>query len=82
MNAERWVIEFIRQNTNYSPNEILQGISEKKSLATIKRILSKLISDKQVIATGRGKATRYNLSPYHNLFQEIDVDKYYEKEIE
>ena len=82
MDTKRLVIEFIRQNPNCSSNEILQGISEKKSLATIKRILSKLISDRQVIATGRGKATRYNLSPYYNLFQEIDIDKYYEKEID
>jgi len=82
MNIEKLILEFIRQNPNCSSNEILQGISEKKSLATVKRILSKLISEKLIISTGKGKATRYKLSLFYKLFEQIEVDKYYEKEID
>jgi Fic family protein len=82
MNIETIIIDFIKQNQNCSSKEVLYGIHEQKSLATVKRALSKLISEKQIISTGKGKATRYSLSPYYKLFQDIDNEKYYEKEID
>jgi len=43
MDMKAMIIEFVKQNPDCSSNEILYGISEKRSIATIKRILSKLI---------------------------------------
>jgi Fic family protein len=54
----------------------------KKSIATIKRILSKLISEKLISTTGKGKSTRYQLSPFYKLFENIDVERYYKNEID
>jgi Fic family protein len=82
MNIDNLVLGFLKQNPTSSSDEIRQGISEKKSIATIKRLLSKLIAKKLIVSTGKGKATRYKLSPYYNLFHEIDIDKYYNKEID
>ncbi len=82
MNIQNLIIDFIKQNPNCSSSEILKGIAEKKSLATIKRILSKLIAERLIITTGKGKATKYRLSPYYALFGEIDIEKYFEKEID
>lgn len=82
MNIKNLILEFIEQNIDCSSNEILQGIREKKSLATTKRTLSKLISEKLIISTGKGKATRYKISPFYKLFEQIEIDKYYEKEID
>ena len=82
MEIENLILEFLKQNPESSSGEILRGISEKKSIATIKRILSKLLAKKLILSTGKGKATKYKLSSYYNLFREIDVQNYYEKEID
>ncbi len=82
MEERKLIIEFIKQNPNSSSKEIFEGIGEQKSLATVKRILSKLIQEKLIIKTGKGKSTRYNLSPVYKLFEPIDIEKYYEKEID
>ena len=82
MNIDNLITNFVKENSNCSSNDILQGISENKSLATIKRTISKLISKKLIISIGKGKATRYKLSPFYTLFEQIEIDKYYEKEID
>ncbi len=82
MEIENLILEFLKQNAGTSSEEIRQGISDKKSIATIKRVLSKLVAKKLISSIGRGKATRYELSPYYNLFREIDIQDYYEKEID
>ncbi len=82
MEIENLILEFLKQNPNSSSGEIQAGIPDKKSIATIKRILSKLVAKKLLSITGKGKATRYKLSPYYNLFREIDIQDYYKKEID
>ncbi len=82
MDIENSILEFLKQNPERSSGDIQQGISDKKSIATIKRILSKLVAKKLISSTGKGKATRYKLSPYYNLVREIDVQDYYQKEID
>jgi len=82
MELKNLILEFLKQNQESSSKEIQQGITDKKSIATIKRVLSKLVAKNLIISTGKGKATRYKLSPYYNLFCEFDVKNYYEKEID
>ncbi len=82
MNDKNLIIEYLKQNPNSSSTEIFEGIGEQKSLATVKRILSKLIQEKLIIAIGKGKSTRYNLSPAYKLFEPVDIEKYFEKEID
>ncbi len=82
MDDKNLIIEYVKNNPNSSSKKIFEGIGEKKSLATVKRILSKLIQERLIISTGKGKSTRYNLSPEYKLFEPIDIEKYYEKEID
>jgi len=82
MKTENLILDFLKQQPESSSGAIQQGIPETKSIATIKRILSKLVAKKLVATTGKGKATRYRLSPYYNLFRNIDVNDYYEQEID
>ncbi len=82
MNIENLILEFLKQNPNLSSNDILQGIEEKKSIATVKRVLYKLTSKKLIVSIGKGKATKYKLSPFYKLFEQIDIVKYYKKEID
>ncbi len=82
MDYKNLIIEYLKKNFNSSSKEIFEGIGRQKSLATVKRILSKLIQENLIISIGKGKSTRYNLSPEYKLFEPIDIEKYYEKEID
>jgi len=82
MNINNLILSFVKENPNCSSSDILQGINENKSLATVKRSISKLIAEKLLVSIGKGKATRYILSPFYTLFEQIEIDKYYEKEID
>ncbi len=76
------IIEFIKTKGNCSSKEIFDGISLPISYATLKRILKNLISENFIEVKGRGKGTKYFISSLYELIQPIDVQKYYEKEID
>ncbi len=82
MNIEKQILDFLKSNPESSSNQILESIEEKKSIATIKRVLSKLVSEKLISTTGKGKSTRYQLSLFYKLFEKIDIGQYYDKEID
>ena len=48
--------------------------------ATIKRILNQLLSEKLIITKGKGKGTKYVISPAYQLFYPVDVETYFKKE--
>ena len=50
--------------------------------ATVKRVLSQLIVDRLTVTSGRGRGTKYSISPTYNLVYPIDVDAYFTKEID
>jgi len=79
---EQSIIEVIKTKGELSSKEIFDGISLPISYATLKRILTNLVSRKFVETKGRGKGTKYFISPMYELIQPIDVQKYYEKEID
>jgi len=82
MNIEKQILDFLKSNPESSSNQILESIEEKKRIATIKRVLSKLVSEKLISTTGKGKSTRYQLSLFYKLFEKIDIGQYYDKEID
>ncbi len=82
MNIEKQILDFLKSNPESSSNQILENIEEKKSIATIKRVLSKLVSENLISTTGKGKSTKYKLSPFYKLFENIDIEQYYKKEID
>lgn len=48
--------------------------------ATVRRDLVRLIADGDLLVTGRGKASRYTLSPAYELLKPTDVDAYFARE--
>ena len=52
------------------------------SLATLKRDLSDLVNNNYLETWGRGKALKYFISSNYTLFYPINVDQYFEKEID
>ncbi|MDZ4147310.1 MAG: Fic family protein [Flavobacteriaceae bacterium] len=79
---EQQIIDFIRDNGGSSSKSIFENSAISVSYATLKRTLTKLISDQYIVSEGQGKGTKYFLSPSFELIQPIDIDKYYENEID
>lgn len=76
------VLKFIRENPSRSSKEIHEGLANVIGYATVKRILVKLTSDNLISRQGSGKATTYVLSPSYEISYPIDIEKYFEKEID
>lgn len=76
------IIELIKKNQEVSSKEIFEGISTSISYATVKRVLSKLIDENLLTKKGQGKSTKYLISPTYEILYPVDIEKYYEKEID
>jgi len=79
---EKRILDFVQDNPNVSSSEIHKSTGGEVSLATIKRAISRLVSNKILDAVGQGRATRYRLSLFYRLFQDIDTEEYYQDEID
>ena len=82
MEIRHLILDYIKHNPKCSSNDIYQEISSKKSLATIKRSISKLMDENLIVSMGKGKATRYQLSASYLIIEPINIEEYYEKEID
>lgn len=79
---ESEILELVKNNREVSSKEVFEGVSASISYATVKRILARLIEENLLIKKGQGKSTRYMISPVYELLHPVDIDKYYEKEID
>jgi Fic family protein len=76
------ILDFIKQNPLCSSKTIHDELSNEYSYATIKRILQQFITENLIIQIGNGRGTKYEISQTYNLFREIKVNDYFEKEID
>lgn len=76
------IAEYVRTHPASSSTEIFEGTGRIAAYATIGRDLAKLVSDGVLSVTGRGKASRYSLSPAYELSQPVDLDIYFSREID
>jgi predicted transcriptional regulator len=74
------VLSYIKDYPSRSSKEIHDGLNGIMGYATIKRILKKLVSDNLVATEGKGKGTKYVISPSYELLYSVDLNKYFEKE--
>ncbi len=81
-NREEEIIEFIRSNKEVSSKEIHEAVSNSISYATVKRILAKLVDENLLQTKGKGKSTKYSISAAYKLLHPVNLEKYYEKEID
>lgn len=79
---ESAIIRFLKKTGESSSKEIYDGVSVEASYATLKRELTKLTAKNLLETKGKGKGTKYFISSAYELIQPIDLDKYYEKEID
>jgi predicted transcriptional regulator/prophage maintenance system killer protein len=79
---EQQIIDFVKKNGECSSKEVFDGVNLSVSYATLKRLIAKLISENFLSSKGQGKGTKYLISPNYEVIQPIDIEKYYEKEID
>ncbi len=76
------IVDFVREYPAMSVSEILAGLGMEVSLATLKRDISALVAENKLFTEGQGKATRYFTSPTCDMFAPVDMETYFEKEID
>ena len=76
------IMGFIVKNPQISSKEIHEGIDQKWGYATIKRAILALIDQNLLIATGKGRGTKYEISPSFEILLPIDPGMYFQKEID
>lgn len=81
-NTQNQIIEFVKKVGESSSKEIFESIETSVSFATLKRSLALLASKNYLYIIGKGKSTKYLISPAYALIQPIDIENYYSKEID
>ena len=82
MEAREEIIALIQKHSELSSGEIHESIASTSSYATIKRMLARLVAENLLVTKGRGKGTRYLISPAYALLAPVNINQYYEKEID
>jgi len=82
MKTQELILNYLKNHAGSSSKEIFEGLNSAVSYATVKRSLSKLLSENHIIQIGNAKNSRYSLAPSFNLFYPINLDEYYSKEID
>ncbi len=79
---EQQIIDYIKESGECSSKDVFKNVNISVSYATLKRILTRLKSDNYLATKGKGKGTKYFLSPAFELIQPIDIENYYQLEID
>ena len=73
---------YLKSHGESSSSEIHKGIGVATSYATLKRMLVKMVDAQMLQTTGQRKGTKYYLDRSYLLFAQIDLDDYFENEMD
>ena len=79
---DKIILQYLMKNAGISSSEIHSGIGQIVGYATTKRILQNLLGEELIITIGKGKSTKYYLSPGYFILANINEDEYFELEID
>lgn len=79
---EESILAYLERNPSSSSKEVFEGLNGSKGYATVKRCLTNLIELQYVAKDGVGKGTTYRLSDSYALTKPIDLDAYFEQDID
>lgn len=82
MTAQVEILHFLHYNPSSSRVEIAAGLTEAPNERTLKRIIADSIQSGDIIVEGKGKATRYSLSPKAHLMMPLNIDTYFENDVD
>lgn len=73
------LLTYIQAHPGQSSGQIADALSDKASLATVKRGINELVAQYYVYSEGKARATKYYAS---SLFAPVDLDEYFSKEVD
>ena len=76
------ILNFLHTHPSSSSKVIFENVTTGISYATVKRTLAQLVADQLVLPKGQGKGTKYEVSPAYELLHSIDIENYYQQEID
>lgn len=76
------ILQYIKSHPSCSSKEIMDGIKLDMSIATLKRTLQELVSNGFVNTKGELKSRRYEISQAFEIIRPINVEDYFQKEID
>lgn len=76
------ILHFLKEHPWSSSKEIFDANSSPGSYSTVKRLITQLLHENLLVRKGAGKASIYACSPQYQLLYPIDINHYFEKEID
>ena len=76
------ILNYIIEFPNSSSKEIYEALDNLAAYATVKRTIQELLDNNFIVTKGKGKATKYFISKGLNVLYPINLDTYFEKEID
>ena len=76
------ILQILHYNPSLSRVEIASQLKDSPNERTLKRIIAELVQKGDIIVEGKGKATRYSLSPQAHLMMPLDIDTYFLNDVD
>ena len=71
------ILQILHYNPSLSRVDIASQLKDPPNERTLKRIIAELVQKGDIVVEGKGKATRYSLSPQAHLMMPLDIDTYF-----
>lgn len=82
MTQEAEILQYLHYNPEASREEIGMALTKTASVATLKRLIANAVKKGNIEVVGRGPATRYRLTPQAHVMAELNIDTYFDKDID
>ncbi len=82
MTKDSEILQFLHYNPSSSRSEIEVSLTNSPSSATLKRLIAEEVKQGHIEVIGRGPATRYRLTPQAHVTMELNLDTYFDKDID
>lgn len=76
------ILQFLHYHPLSGREQIARALTDAPSESTLKRLLRSLVDEGMVEVSGRGPTTKYTLSAQAQVTMPLDLDTYFEKDID
>ncbi|MBQ4063292.1 MAG: Fic family protein [Bacteroidaceae bacterium] len=76
------ILQFLHYNPSSSRVEIAEALTNAPNERTLKRIIADCVQKGDIVVEGKGKATRYSLSPQAHLMMPLNIDTYFANDVD
>lgn len=82
MTTEIEILQYLHYNPLAKRSDILPSLPKQVSDRTLMRMLSEATAKGHIEVVGRGPATRYRLTPQAHVTMELNLDTYFDKDVD